>query len=357
MDVAVLGAGNGGCAVAFDWAAHGHPTRLFALEQFSGEVATVAERGGITALGDLEGFAPVAYAGHDAERALAGADLVFVVGPAYATDTLAAAAAPHLREGQTVVVCPTSCLGSLAFRRAAGLGLDDDRYLVGETTTLPYAVRITGPATITVYLKLRAGISVAATPRTQTERLRDLLAEVYPGITSAGSVLATTLQNGNPVIHPAVTITNAARIDRGGDFNFYEDGVTPAVGRLMAAVDRERQAIGAALGHAIPSDPSAGVVQGYMTEANYDTGYSTAPGFRGIRAQSQLDHRYLTEDVGYSLLLFTELARRVDVATPTMDAVIEIASVLLDRDLRAEAPRTLAGLGIGDLTREQLAAL
>lgn len=343
MDVAVLGAGNGGCAVAFDWAAHGHPTRLFALEQFSGEVATVAERGGITALGDLEGFAPVAYAGHDAERAVAGADLVFVVGPAYATDTLAAAAAPHLREGQTVVVCPTSCLGSLAFRRAAGLGLDDDRYLVGETTT--------------VYLKLRAGISVAATPRTQTERLRDLLAEVYPGITSAGSVLATTLQNGNPVIHPAVTITNAARIDQGGDFNFYEDGVTPAVGRLMAAVDRERQAIGAALGHAIPSDPSAGVVQGYMTEANYDRGYSTAPGFRGIRAQSQLDHRYLTEDVGYSLLLFTELARRVDVATPTMDAVIEIASVLLDRDLRAEAPRTLAGLGIGDLTGEQLATL
>jgi hypothetical protein len=31
-----------------------------------------------------------------------------------------------------------------------------------------------------------------------------MLGEVYPGIGAAGSVLATTLQNGNPVIHPAV---------------------------------------------------------------------------------------------------------------------------------------------------------
>jgi hypothetical protein len=39
------------------------------------------------------------------------------------------------------------------------------------------------------------------------------------------SVFQTTLQNGNPVIHPAVTLTNAALIERtAGDFRFYEDG-------------------------------------------------------------------------------------------------------------------------------------
>ena len=81
-----------------------------------------------------------------------------------------------------------------------------------------------------------------------------------------------------------------------------------------------------------------GVTQGYMIEDNYDTGYSTAPGFLGIKAQSSLDNRYLTEDVGYTLVLFTELARLAGVPTPTMDAVITIASVLLGRDFAADSP-------------------
>ena len=358
MEVAVLGAGNGGCAVAFDWAQHGHNVRLFAAAEYPGEVAAIAERGEIVSTGELSGSAPISYAGHDAGRTVSGADLIMVVGPAYATEGFALAAAPHLNPEQAIVVCPTSCLGSFAFRRAAGLSRDDDRYLVGETSTLPYAVRMSGPATIHVFVKLRAGLWVAATPRSGTDRLRTMLGEVYPGIGAAGSVLATTLQNGNPVIHPAVTLCNAALIERtGGDFNFYEDGVTPAVGRLMQAVDSERMAIAAALGQTIASDPAIGVMQGYMIEENYDTGYSTAPGFRGIRAQSALDNRYLTEDVGYTMVLFTELARTVGVPTPTMDAVIQTTSVLLGRDFRREAPRTLASLGLSDLDAAGLAKL
>jgi 2-polyprenyl-6-methoxyphenol hydroxylase-like FAD-dependent oxidoreductase len=37
VEVAVLGAGNGGCAVAFDWAQHGHNVRLFATAEYPGD--------------------------------------------------------------------------------------------------------------------------------------------------------------------------------------------------------------------------------------------------------------------------------------------------------------------------------
>ena len=94
-----------------------------------------------------------------------------------------------------------------------------------------------------------------------------------------------------------------------------------------------------------------------MREENYSTGYSTAPGFLGIGAQSQLDHRYLTEDVGYSLIFLTDLAARLGVRTPVMEAVITIASVVLARDFRAEAARTVDTLGLERLSREELAAL
>jgi opine dehydrogenase len=122
-------------------------------------------------------------------------------------------------------------------------------------------------------------------------------------------------------------------------------------------VDGERLAIAAALGVRILSEPDLGVEQGYMTESNYSTGYSKAPGFLGIKAPDRLASRYLTEDVGYTMVLFTDLARRLGVPTPVMDSIIELTSVVLERDLREEAPRTLGSLGLEGLSDEQLISL
>ena len=358
MRVAVLGAGNGGVASAFDFAQHGHEVSLYAPREFGQNLVAVDRAGGITATGDLEGFAPIRYAGHDAGEAMAGAELVVLVGPAYSTESLAGQAGPHLTDGMAVLICPGSCAGAIAFKRAAGLALDDERVVVGETSTLPYAVRITDPGVVNVFLKLATGVYVAALPRAGTERLHALVREVWPAVETAESVFQTTLQNGNPVIHPPVTLLNAGLLERtGGGFLFYEEGVTASVGRLIEAVDAERLAIAGALGVTILSEPALGVRQGYMREANYSTGYSEAPGFRGIAAQAQLDHRYLTEDVGYSLVFLSDLAARLDVQTPVMDAVITIASVVLARDFRREGKRTVRTLGLEGMTREELAAL
>jgi opine dehydrogenase len=257
-----------------------------------------------------------------------------------------------------VLICPGSCAGAIAFKRAAGLELEDPRHIVGETHTLPYAVRVTAPGVVNVFLKLTTGVYLAGLPRAGTDRLYELVRDVWPAVETADSVFQTTLQNGNPVIHPAVTLLNAGLLERtGGDFLFYEDGVTKSVGRLIEAVDDERLAIAGALGVTILSDPALGVRQGYMREENYSTGYSTAPGFLGIGAQRQLDHRYLTEDVGYSLCFLTDLAAHLGVPTPVMDAVIAIASVLLARDFRGERVRTMSTLGLDGKSPEELAAL
>jgi NAD/NADP octopine/nopaline dehydrogenase, alpha-helical domain len=79
-------------------------------------------------------------------------------------------------------------------------------------------------------------------------------------------------------------------------------------------------------------------------------------GFRGIKAQSELHHRYLTEDVGYSMVFLTDLARQLSVPTPTMDAVIHIASIVTGEDFAADRARTMDNVGLSGLTRQQLAA-
>ena len=70
MKIAVLGSGNGGCAVAFDCAAHGHRVSLFDFEQFPASIKAVQNNGGIHCEGELRGFQPVVSAGHEIEKAL-----------------------------------------------------------------------------------------------------------------------------------------------------------------------------------------------------------------------------------------------------------------------------------------------
>lgn len=358
MKVAVLGAGNGGCATAFDWAQHGHEVRLWSAPEFAESLDGIVAAGGLSATGDLTGTVSFGYVGTDIAKAVEGAELIFAVGPAYSTAAFASAVGPYLNDSQHVVVNPGSCAGSILFKHTLGVDLRSTDRRIAETSTLPYAVRLTGPAELTVYLRLKAGLYVASLPRSGTAEITEILQQVWPFTEAAGSVFQTTLQNGNPVIHPAVTLLNAGLLERtNGDFLFYEEGVTPGVGRLMEGVDKERMAIAEALGVHILSEPALGHIQGYMAVENYDTGYSTAPGFLGIAAQSQLDHRYLNEDVGFGLVFMSDLARHAGVPTPTMDAVIQVASVVMGRDYRAEGARTMASLGLGGYRLEELASL
>ena len=82
------------------------------------------------------------------------------------------------------------------------------------------------------------------------------------------------------------TMTESVIERTGGDFMFYEEGVTEAVGRHMKAVDDERLAIARALGVGDPRRAGHRGAAGYMTEPNYSTGYSTAPGFAASRRRT-----------------------------------------------------------------------
>jgi opine dehydrogenase len=159
------------------------------------------------------------------------------------------------------------------------------------------------------------------------------------------------------MLHPCITILNVGRIESPEDFFFYEDGVTPGVGRLLKAIDIERMALGKALGVDIENDPHLSIRQGYMTVESYDIGYSTAPGFKGIKAQTQLDYRYYNEDAGYGLVLWIDLAEKLGVQVPTIRAMLQIVSAIMGRDYKGEKARTLESLGLAGYTVEELKKL
>ncbi len=354
MKIAVLGSGNGGCAVAADCALHGYDVSIFDFPEFSSNIDAIAKANGIKTTGQVDGFAPISYAGYDMFMATQDADLIYVVGPSYAHLPMAQAYKKVMQPGQKIIVCPGTNGGALVFKKELGVKFADDTITVAETSTLPYACRIQGPGEVHIYLKLQDGLFIATLPASNNQKIFDIFSSVYPGSTLYENVFQTILQNGNNVIHPAISLLNVGRIESPEDFLFYEQGVTPAGGRLMKAVDDERMAIAKAMGVNILSEPEAGIVQGYMTENNYDTGYSKAPGFKGIVAQTQIDYRYFTEDVGFGLVLLSDMAEVVGVKTPVMDAIIQIVSVLLERDFKKEGQRTLKSFGLDGLSKKQL---
>ena len=74
---------------------------------------------------------------------------------------------------------------------------------------------------------------------------------------------------------------------------------------------------------------------------------------RDIRAPKELRSRYLTEDVPFGLVPIASIARELGIATPTIDLVIDLASLLVDEDLRA-AGRTAASLGLAGRTADEM---
>ena len=63
------------------------------------------------------------------------------------------------------------------------------------------------------------------------------------------NVLATSLENIGAVFHPALTILNAGWIEAThGDFEYYLQGITPSVAKVLERVDEERLAVARGLG-------------------------------------------------------------------------------------------------------------
>jgi opine dehydrogenase len=73
----------------------------------------------------------------------------------------------------------------------------------------------------------------------------------------------------------------------------------------------------------------------------------------GIKGPTEIDSRYLTEDVPIGLTVYSQLGRQLGVAVPIMESVITLVGALLSCDFAAEA-RTLQRCGIDGMTTPEL---
>ncbi|MCD4673435.1 MAG: NAD/NADP octopine/nopaline dehydrogenase family protein [Anaerolineaceae bacterium] len=350
----VIGAGHGGKTMAAYLALQGKEVTLF--NRTYEHVKMIAARGGIELERDesgVRGFGKLAQVTSDMQVALADAQMIMVVVPSSAHRDIANLASPHLKDGQILILNPGRTCGAIEFchvLEACGCTAD---VTIAETETFIYASRSDGPAQARIF-RTKNAVPLAALPANRTQRVLDAINDVYPEFIDGINVLNTGLNNMGAIFHPALTILNAGRIESTlGDFQFYIDGVTPSVARVLEALDRERVTVAASIGI------RARTAREWLTAAYNVTGgdlleaIHNQAGYYGINAPSTLNHRYIFEDIPMSLVPMASLGKSFGVSVRGMDSLIRLACIIHQTDYWRRG-RTLKKLGIADFSSIEL---
>ena len=125
----------------------------------------------------------------------------------------------------------------------------------------------------------------------------------------------------------------------------YKEGITPSVKKIINGMDRERQAIMAALGYPPMTYEQVFNDLFNVTVAEFAVASSQGP--------FSMQDRYITEDVPMGVTLTASLGRLLHVPTPTYDSIIHIAS-LVNATEYYKTGRNLANLKLGAFSAAQL---
>jgi opine dehydrogenase len=357
--IAILGAGNGGCAAAADLTLRGFQVRLFARSEST--IAKLAKLGEIELVesGVSKKAAPYFMSPH-LPPVVQGVDLIVIATPAVGHEYLAKGLANYVGDGQRILLNPGHTGGSLHFANLLRqLGCKAQVQLC-ETVTLTYICRMPQPGRVEIYRRT-TNLRCAALPGKHTEKLVREIQSVFPNVIAAANVLETGFSNINAIMHPAGMLGNAGWIEKtGGDFLYYREGITPSIGAWIDALDGERLEIVRALGLAplrfVDIFHGAGLTTTDARDSGsaYQAIHESEPNFT-IKSPPSLDHRYIKEDVGYGLVPMAEIGKLLGIETPVMDALITLASVALGIDFRVEGltleKMGLAGVAPADLQR------
>jgi opine dehydrogenase len=275
-----------------------------------------------------------------------------VVVPAYGHRWIAEKIAPHLVDGQIIVLHPGRTLGALEFRQVLAANNVTADVAVAEAQTFIYASRATGPSQVHIF-RIKNSIPVASVRAHLIPTVINKLRQFYPQFMPGDNIFKTSFENIGSVFHPALCVLNAGWIENDIDFQFYHEGVTPSVARILEHIDEERVRVAEALGiRAITA--RQWLYMAYSTTG--DTLFESMkknPGYRGILAPRTLKMRYLEEDIPCSLVPMASVGQMLNVSTPTINSIIQMGSTINSTDYWS-CGRTVENLGIAGMSLRDL---
>ena len=329
--VGIAGAGSIAMGTAALLHGNGHDPMLWSP---SGKgTAALAGGGKLIANGAIDAaFRP--RLADDAEGLVRDNDVLVLALPAYGHKAVMDSMAPHVRNAQHVIISSHASLGAIYLMQLlARRGVTAPVTAWG--TTAVTARR--GSGSEVRINTVRRLIDLCTVPDSRTQEGLALCRRLFGNrFQPRDGLLAISLSNLNPQNHMGIALGNMTRMERGETWSQGRN-VTPNVGRLLEALDRERLAIACALeldvrtvfehfhlSYHVPVASVSEMNQQMHARGTGGTGPATA------------NSRYVVEDVPYGLVVTAALGELVGRPAKLHDAGTRIFSAMYGRDFATE---------------------
>lgn len=352
---AILGAGNGGKALAGHIASKGHRVCLFESLEPNEDFLRLREEKEIFLEGDVAAKGKLHCVTTNIEEAVEGAEVIVTVVPAFAHEPIFDQLMPVMKDGDRIVLIPGN-FGSLLLKRMMRDKGVRKEVSISETASLPYACRATSCDTVRIY-KAKRALKIATHPGNANAEIIDVMNTTIKIFTPAKNVLEVSLDNINCTLHPLPVLLNVGAIEKNPEtFSHYVDGVTPVISEKIRKMDEERLTIGQ--GYSLDLMPTLDQLKMYYGENEsrsiLEYVNSEQSPYKDIIGHS-LHSRYITEDIPYVVVPIMSLGEKAGIKANLFKLCIDLASELHNIDY-VQSGHNLKNLGVADMDKEQLLA-
>lgn len=347
MRISVLGAGNGGCAVAADLTLKGHEVTLIKTSHavHDDNFRYMQEHDGEMTLNEFgtSSTARIHKLTRDISE-LQNSEIVVIYIQTNFHEQLIERIAPYLQDDQILLINPGYLSTAYVLKHCPGKNI-----IVAEAESSFIDGRIMSPGQFRVgFRNVRNPIGIYPSAR-KAEAIQKL-DQMQERFVYLDSVVEAAIHNPNLVVHTIGSVMSIPHIETmGNEFCMYHEAYTrdnTATWKILEALDREKMNVLEKLGFSRLSYVDACKYRNSLDEKKEAKEVFLDYAAMETRAKgpTKVDSRYISEDVPQGLVMLEALGSSLEVATPIATSLIEIASAALGRDLRAEG-RTPEGLG------------
>jgi len=338
MRFTIIGCGNAGLIHAAKLIQSGQEVGLLKTSRAINDefFNVIQSEGGYNVKDETNGgnrfFVRPAFITRDVKKAVEFGDVLMVMTTTLQHEQVAQLIAPYVRDGQIIILVP-GYMGSLIFKKY----IDKDvTYSEWETTAYNGRIVDSMYVRITFYNPRNA---ISALPSSRVQQVVDIMSKCFVNTKyTRKHILESALHNPNMIVHPIGLLFSASRIEYSkGEFWMYKEAFTDSVVNVIKAFDVQKNKILNAFGC-----DSLDYFEAAKWRNEEDLNIDAMTVFRSFadssnKGPSFINHRYLNEDVPMGLGLFISIGKIVGVDTSIQEAIMALASALLNKDLKSKA--------------------
>ncbi len=332
--ICILGAGHGGLALAEHFANLNNQVTLCADSKHLGFSQFVKNNNNtIVSINHVVGTlntTKIYNVTNDYKVALADSDIIFIVTPSYAHESIFLGLLPYI-ESRHKIITLAGNFSTIIFHNLLIKHNIHTRCLLADISSLPYACRVNSSGYTVDIFGVKNQMGLAAIPAKRTLETVNLLNQFFPTkLIAYKNPIEIGLNITSGISHPISALFNAGRIGKNKEsFYFYKEGISEHTAVLLEQLDADRQQIGNLYNFDLPKYTELmNQFYGNKYPTIYDFFTKTPVHNAQKLCPSSLAERYITQDVPYVIVAWYTLGKMMGFESTIMRNIIELSSMI-----------------------------